>query len=746
MKTLRKVPYLVLVFLGFALMICVVVAEEAWGRNISPELVQLLKDSPQRETYVQAGAVILLKERKMTIGKDGLSHEIIHIIGKILNEHAKEDYGQIVLSFSSYFYEASLDYARTISPDGKIAEVSPDATQIKTDPNVSRYTDMRLLTFSFKGLEVGSHFEYQATRRQKTPLIEHRWVGEFDFNYMHWRGYPRIDPVYESRFVLKIPEGEEFVYQVNRLEVSPKVQKEEGALIYIWEVKDLPPIPIEENMPSADEMIPEIYFSSVKGWEEIDSWASERFLARVEVTPEVQAKAQELTHGANTDEEKIAALFHFIQTQIEYLIANLGLGGYMPHAPQEILTNRYGDCKDQVTLFLSLLKAMGIPAYPALINPFPYRKVIKKIPSPHFPHLIAYIPRDGADIWLDTTSSVTGFPNLHWTDQNRWALVIDGKGGKFLKTPSSQPQDNQATVEVHFTGKDQTLKGKMSITGTGGVSDNLKFIMRRLQDSQRDESWIREIVKRIHLDSQIQKIEWSDLDEPKETFKVIAWFEVKDVLKEGPPNFTYGSNAMFALELAEDLQNLPLPDNRKQDFLLGVKFQLVSEEHYSPPAEDFRPPPGQPPPDETLDNSLLSLQRTFKRDGNSIKARWELTMKQNRIQRKDYKEFYETIEEARKKTVWQVTFTRQKIDKEGIALEKAVKEKPEEVPSLVKLARHYLTRGKYEEAKELLEKVVNLDPNSGEVRYFFGMALTYLEQYEEGAAEMEKAEELGYEP
>ena len=135
-----------------------------------------------------------------------------------------------------------------------------------------------------------------------------------------------------------------------------------------------------------------------------------------------------------------------------------------------------------------------------------------------------------------------------------------------------------------------------------------------------------------------------------------------------------------------------------------------------------------------------------KRDGNSIKARWELTMKQNRIQRKDYKEFYETIEEARKKTVWQVTFTRQKIDKEGIALEKAVKEKPEEVPSLVKLARHYLTRGKYEEAKELLEKVVNLDPNSGEVRYFLGMALTYLEQYEEGAAEMEKAEELGYEP
>ena len=119
-------------------------------------------------------------------------------------------------------------------------------------------------------------------------------------------------------------------------------------------------------------------------------------------------------------------------------------------------------------------------------------------------------------------------------------------------------------------------------------------------------------------------------------------------------------------------------------------------------------------------------------------------VKQDKIRKEDYKKFYESIDAVREKSVWQVSFTRQKIDKEGIALEEAVNKQPNEVPSLVNLARHYLTKGKYAEAKELLEEAVNLDPSSGEVRYFLGMALSFLEQYEEGQTEMEKAEDLGY--
>ncbi len=579
------------------------------------------------------------------------------------------------------------------------------------------------------------------TINEKTPIIENRWVVGSYFHYVRHSGISRIDPVYRSRFILKVPEAEEFVYHMNRLTVSPIIKKEGGFSTYTWEVSDLPAIPIEEAMPPIAEIVPAIHLSSLKGWDEIDGWASGLFLPRLEASPEVQSKAQELIRGAQTEEEKIAALFHFIQTQIEYVIADLGLGGYKPHAPQETLKNLYGDCKNQVTLFLSMLRVIGIPAYPALINPFQFGEVIKEIPSPYFPHLIAYIPRDGGDIWLDTTSSVTGFPSLLWADQNRWAFVIDGKGGKFLKTPSARPEDNQGSIKIRLSFEDQTLNTKKTIEGKGGFSDGLKSAFKPLRVMQQEER-MRRTLKSWHPNAQIQSIEFSDLENPQAPFKVTARLDSKNVWEKSMRTFSYSVNGLEALLFFTEFGDLPPPENRRHDFPLKGKLLLVNEQVYAPPADDYRP--NMLPQDESLDTRLLSFHRTFAREGDSVKARWELRVKQDRIHREDYKEFYESIEEVRKQSFWQVSFTRQKIDKEGLALEEAVKDKPGEAPSLVNLARHYLTKGKYKEAKELLEEAVNLDPSSGEVRYFLGMALSFLEQYAEGRAEMEKAKELGY--
>ncbi len=157
MNTVQRAVYGVLLHLGLVLMVCAV-AGVAWGRNLSPELAQLLKDSPERVSYAQAGAVILLRERRISVDNDGLSTNTVHLVGKILDEKAKPDYRQIVIGFNSYFSEATLDYARTISQDGIVSEVSPNATQIKTHPDLSRYSDTLLLTFAFTNLKVGSHF------------------------------------------------------------------------------------------------------------------------------------------------------------------------------------------------------------------------------------------------------------------------------------------------------------------------------------------------------------------------------------------------------------------------------------------------------------------------------------------------------------------------------------------------------------------------------------------------------------
>ncbi|NIT55240.1 MAG: hypothetical protein GWN00_03040, partial [Aliifodinibius sp.] len=227
-------------------------------------------------------------------------------------------------------------------------------------------------------------------------------------------------------------------------------------------------------MPNIHDLTFGIHVTSLKNWDEIDAWANERILSRVETTPEIKAKAEELTASYATAEEKMEALYYFIQTEFEYVQADLDRGGYTPHYASEIYENLYGDCKDQVTLFISLLKSAGIRAYPALINPYPYWTIDRKFPTPHFSHLIVYIPTDQKEYWLDTTSDVTPFPNLYYSNQGRWAFVIDGKGGKFHKTPLAKAEENLVISEINSLIEGTNYKNEMILKTRGYFNDTNK--------------------------------------------------------------------------------------------------------------------------------------------------------------------------------------------------------------------------------------------------------------------------------
>ena len=46
--------------------------------------------------------------------------------------------------------------------------------------------------------------------------------------------------------------------------------------------------------------------------------------------------------------------------EIEYVQADLNRGGFTPHFAEDVFNNRYGDCKDQSILLLSLLKCIDV--------------------------------------------------------------------------------------------------------------------------------------------------------------------------------------------------------------------------------------------------------------------------------------------------------------------------------------------------------------------------------------------------
>ena len=140
-------------------------------------------------------------------------------------------------------------------------------------------------------------------------------------------------------------------------------------------------------------------------------------------SPEVRAKAEELTKGLNTDLEKTEALYDYVAKNFRYVSLSLGVGRYQPHAASDVLHDQYGDCKDKHTLLASLLEAEGLHANSVLINSS--RKLDPDVPSPsQFDHVITMLPMGGQEVWMDTTSEVAPFRLLAYTLRKKQALVI----------------------------------------------------------------------------------------------------------------------------------------------------------------------------------------------------------------------------------------------------------------------------------------------------------------------------------
>ena len=81
---------------------------------------------------------------------------------------------------------------------------------------------------------------------------------------------------------------------------------------------------------------------------------------RLVTTPQIAAKANELTAGKTDFYDKTEAIGEFVQKQIRYFVIEMGIGGYQPHYAGDIFQHRYGDCKDKATLLSVMLSSVGI--------------------------------------------------------------------------------------------------------------------------------------------------------------------------------------------------------------------------------------------------------------------------------------------------------------------------------------------------------------------------------------------------
>jgi tetratricopeptide (TPR) repeat protein len=578
--------------------------------------------------YSQESFVIEQMHSRYRFEEDGTGRKETIARIRVQSEAGVQQWGQILEGYNSANERVEIPYVRVTKEDGSVVKASANDVQDLSAP-VEReapvYTDYRQKHITVPGLRPGEVLEYDIVTIIHTPLAAGQFWTEYEFDKTNINLDETID--------VDVPAGRSIKLKC-KPGMDPKITEENGRRIYHWssshlEREDDQAKDKKKKRPRPDDDRPDIQLTTFESWEQIGRWYASLEKDRRVPSPEVRAKADELTKGLTTDLEKTEALYDFVAKNFRYVSLSLGLARYQPHAAADVLHDQYGDCKDKHTLLASLLEAEGLHASSVLINST--RKLDPDIPSPsQFDHVITMLPPNGKgikeEVWMDTTSEVAPFRLLAYSLRNKQALVIppadppSAVPPHLETTPADTPMPDSEVSEI--TGKINDI-GKLEAHVQFAFRGDEELLLRSVFRRVPQANWQR-VAESINsgLGGDITNLKISDPAATREAFTLS--YDVSKV------NFLDWSKKKT--EIVLPLVQFNLPDVNENDdddsdpnaepLKLGPKAEYSYNIRLELPAKYT----AQAPLAFSLKRDYAEYEASYKLEGNVFTAGRKLTV------------------------------------------------------------------------------------------------------------------------
>ena len=452
-------------------------------------------------------AVVLRKDQTVTLNNDGKITTVTTVAIRILTRegrayaHAVEHY----LTKTGKIREMS---GWLIRPNGYVKKYGKNEILDSVSDPRDIYDEHRVMVIDASNdADAGVVFGYQATSEDR-PL----------FNQDVWYFQDRL-PTVISRYSLTLPAGWQATSVVfNHAKVEPTV----SGSTYTWQLSNLEPIRPEPASPAIGNLAPRLAVNFSSGaasnsgkafetWAQVSRWGSELHDPQAIPDETVAAKARALTVNSKSELDKIRAIARFIQS-LQYISIDIGLGrgnGYRPRPATMVLAKAYGDCKDKANLMRSMLKTVGIEAYPIFIYSGDPTVVREEWPSPsQFNHCIIAIkvngetqaptviqhPSLGRLLIFDATDEHTAVGDLPDHEQGSLALVVAGDSGALLRMPTLEPSLSQLERQTQVVlASDGSITANLKEKSIGQTAVNERRAFRTLSNVQYQgmiENWV----------------------------------------------------------------------------------------------------------------------------------------------------------------------------------------------------------------------------------------------------------------
>jgi Flp pilus assembly protein TadD len=642
---------------------------------------------------------------------DGTGRKEVAARIRVQSEAGVQQWGQLQFGYNSANETLEIPYVRVIENDGSVVQAGPDAVQDLSAPierDAPVYTDYRQKHVTVPGLRPGAVLEYDLVTVINTPLAPGQFWSEYQFD--------KSSIVLDETVDVDVPAGHPLKLKT-KPGMDPKITEANGRRIYHWASTHLQREDDDKDQKKkrkkarGDEDRPDIQLTTFQSWEQIGRWYASLEKDRRVPSPEVRAKAAELTRGLTNNLDKIEALYDYVARNFRYVSLSLGVGRYQPHAAGEVLHNQYGDCKDKHTLLASLLEAEGLHAWSVLINSS--RKLDPDVPSPsQFDHVITMLPLGKEEIWMDTTSEVAPFRLLAYPLRHKQALVIPPADPPsdipphLEETPADTPMPDTEVSEID--GKVNDI-GKLTAHVHYEFRGDEELLLRSIFRRVPQPSW-QKVVENVNasLGGEITNLKISDPAATHEPFTMS--YDVSKV------NFFDWSQKKT--EIVLPLVQFSLPDidedsadSDSEPFKLGPKASYSYKIKLQLPAKYT----ARAPLAISLKRDYAEYAATYKIEGDVFTASRELTVLNGELapdRASDYASFRRAVGAD----------LAQQLSVESSVAGAPVPPSDMKADDLVESARAALTSSNFPVAIALLKRATELDPKNKYAWNFLGQA------------------------
>ena len=410
---------------------------------------------------------------------------------KVLTEKGRRANRTMGLSYMLPYTTPEVARLEIIKPGGEVVPVDVAANSKDTidDSQMSENIydpNNRVLQVNIPKVEIGDVVHSITRTTTERPYIPGQYAEE---NTLEANGLirhltfqvfsPADRPLQEVALRDEIPGTVTYSGQTNA----------DGSITHLWTVANVPRMFDEPAMPPYEMTLQRLYVSTMPDWQAVSKWYWDLSKPHLDATsPEMLETVSNLTAGAQTDMDKIKALFYYVSQKIRYmgLTPEKDRPGFEPHDVCMTFSKNYGVCRDKAALLVAMLREAGLPAYPVLISVGTKRDPV--VADPDFNHAIVGVELEkGSYLLMDPTDENTR-DLLPAYDADQSYLICRPEGETLLTSTVKPPEQNLMLVRTTGTlsmAGVLTARSDLSFTGVNDDAYRNAFVTMKPDDVRR---------------------------------------------------------------------------------------------------------------------------------------------------------------------------------------------------------------------------------------------------------------------